>query len=202
MMAGSEAYAGADSLQRRGKPYSGAPSPHHNSPLPLGISRGLFYRAISMPGDMLPYPAAAADSRDALSVLHRVFYCILYLPTAKDKTPSQSKEIAMSRENNAEIIRGVLGPMGYDAERISEALRALEGEVSPPDDVPEEQLLTPTQVCRRLNISRSTLVRGDYPFLRVGVQRRYSWREVRSHLHRQGPRRRARAQAEAEAPAQ
>jgi len=65
--------------------------------------------------------------------------------------------------------------LNADTERRAQALKVLEGGES--DGLPEP-LLTATQVCERLQISRATLWRWRLPCIRKGGVRRYRWPDV------------------------
>jgi predicted DNA-binding transcriptional regulator AlpA len=75
--------------------------------------------------------------------------------------------------NDAEtILKAVLNA---DTERRAQALKVLEGGEA--NGLPEP-LLTTTQVCERLQISRATLWRWRLPCIRKGGVRRYRWPDV------------------------
>ena len=82
--------------------------------------------------------------------------------------------------NDAEtILKAVLNA---DTERRAQALKVLEGGEA--DGLPEP-LLTATQVCERLQISRATLWRWRLPCIRKGGVRRYRWPVVLDALDKE-----------------
>ena len=75
-------------------------------------------------------------------------------------------------ETTEKVMRAILNA---DTERRAQALKVLEG--GEPGTLPEP-LLTATQVCERLQISRATLWRWRLPSISRGGVRRYCWPAV------------------------
>jgi hypothetical protein len=82
-------------------------------------------------------------------------------------------------ETTEQVMRAILNA---DTERRTQALKVLEG--GELDRLPEP-LLTATQVCERLQISRATLWRWRLPCIRKGGVRRYRWPAVLDTLDKE-----------------
>jgi hypothetical protein len=90
----------------------------------------------------------------------------------------------MNSEQNENTIAKMLQAMNYEEAQIEAALTALRGE-SAASRVADEPLMSPKQLCRRLEISITSLWRMQPPYIRVGARKRFVWSEVEEFL-RQG----------------
>ena len=91
----------------------------------------------------------------------------------------------MEKDNRIETIRSLLRTLGFDPCAIEAGLSALVGTPPAVVAVPEEPLLSPKQLCARLDVSITTLWRMKPPFIRVGARKRFMWCEVKEFLAKQ-----------------
>jgi predicted DNA-binding transcriptional regulator AlpA len=94
--------------------------------------------------------------------------------------------LSMNADKKSESIRSFLSALGYEPEVIEAGINALGGRSPTVTVNPEEPLMSPKQLAKRLSISTVTLWRMSPPFVRVGRRKRFIWSEIQEFLKATG----------------
>lgn len=87
-------------------------------------------------------------------------------------------------DTKTEAAKTTLNAMGFSSDRVDAAVAALSHESKPETHERfDEPLMTPRQLCERLQISMTSLWRLGPPCIRVGARKRYLLREVLEFMH-------------------
>ncbi|MDD4060977.1 MAG: hypothetical protein PHW08_09815 [Kiritimatiellae bacterium] len=82
-------------------------------------------------------------------------------------------------DTKTDAAKATLNAMGFPSDRVEAAVAALEHEAKTEPQRPiSEALLTPRQLCDRLQISMTSLWRQRPPCIKVGARKRYLLSEV------------------------